>query len=109
MRAGPGYVGAANIPNYLAWAIVVTVFGVLSTCCYFVGLLALVPGIVAIVFASQVNGKLQAGDYDGAVTSSNTAKTWCWLATGGAILAIVGGILLLVIVGIASIFSGLGG
>ena len=104
-QSGPGYGDTVNVPNYLVWAILVTVFGVLSTCCYFVGILALVPGIVAIVFANQVNSRLQAGDYNGAVASSGKAKAWCWLATGGGILAIIGGILLLVIVGVASIFS----
>lgn len=58
------------VPNYLAQAILVTIF-----CC-------IPAGIVAIVFSAQVNGKLAAGDYDGAVRSSNTAKTWCWVAFG---------------------------
>ena len=37
-------------------------------------------GIVAIVFAAQVNSKLSAGDYQGAVSCSNSARTWCWIA-----------------------------
>lgn len=69
------------IPNHLAWAIIATV---LATClCCPVGLL----GIVAIVFAAKVNGLLQQGDIDGARRASANAKTWCWVATG---LAIVG-------------------
>ena len=39
-------------------------------------------GIVGIVFAAQVNGKLAAGDYAGAVQTSNQAKMWCWIAFG---------------------------
>ena len=44
----------ATVPNYLVFAILATVF-----CC-------LPAGIPAIVFAAQVNGKLQAGDLAGA-------------------------------------------
>ena len=57
-----------EVPNYLVQAILCTVF-----CC-------LPFGIVAIVFAAQVNGKLAAGDYQGAVSCSNSARTWCWVA-----------------------------
>jgi hypothetical protein len=59
-----------NVPNYLVQAILVTIF-----CC-------LPFGIVAIVFAAQVNGKLAAGDYAGAVQTSNQAKMWCWVSFG---------------------------
>ena len=67
----------ANIPNYLVQAILVTIF-----CC-------LPFGIVAIVFAAQVNGKIQAGDIAGAQDSSSKAKMWCWLAFGLGLVAIV--------------------
>ena len=67
---GPGYVGAANVPNYLVWAILATI-----CCC--------VPsGIVAIVYSAQVNGKVASGDYVGAMRYSNNAKTWCWVSLG---------------------------
>ncbi len=66
------------VPNYLVQAILVTLF-----CC-------LPFGIVAIVFAAQVNGKLAAGDYEGAVYASNQAKLWCWVAFG---IGLVGGLL----------------
>lgn len=70
-----------SVPNHLAWAIVSTV---LATClCCPLGLI----GIVAIVFSSQVNGKLNQGDLEGARRASANAKTWCWVATA---LAIVG-------------------
>jgi hypothetical protein len=57
-----------QVPNYLAPAILCTIF-----CC-------LPFGIPAIVFAAQVNSKLQAGDMHGAMESSRKAKTWCWIA-----------------------------
>ena len=56
------------MPNYLVWAILATLF-----CC-------LPFGIAAIVYAAQVNGKLAAGDYAGAVEYSRKAKKWCWVA-----------------------------
>jgi hypothetical protein len=36
--------------------------------------------IPAIVYAAQVNGKLAAGDYQGAMESSNNAKKWLIIA-----------------------------
>ncbi len=68
VRVGP--VAPVNIPNYLVQAILVTVF-----CC-------LPFGIAAIVFAAQVNGKVQAGDIAGAMESSRKAKMWAWWAFG---------------------------
>lgn len=72
-----------NVPNYLAWSIISTV---LATClCCPLGLI----GIVAIVFSSQVNTKLNQGDLAGARRASDNAKTWCWVATGLAIVGLV--------------------
>ena len=53
-----------DVPNYLVPAILTTVF-----CC-------LPFGIVAIVYAAQVNSKLAAGDRAGAMAASKSAKTW---------------------------------
>lgn len=55
---------SAAVPNYLVWAILVTLFCFLPT------------GIVAIVFASQVSSKLAAGDVTGAMEASRKAKMW---------------------------------
>ena len=57
-----------EVPNYLVQAILVTLF-----CC-------LPFGIVSIVYAAQVNSKSQAGDYQGALESSQKAKKWCWVS-----------------------------
>jgi len=59
-----------SVPNYLVFAILATAF-----CC-------LPAGIPAIVYASQVNSKLQAGDLAGAQAASNNAKVWCWISLG---------------------------
>ncbi|WP_456464121.1 CD225/dispanin family protein [Lutibacter sp.] len=50
--------------NYLVESILVTIF-----CC-------LPFGIAGIVFASQVNSKFAAGDYQGAIEASENAKKW---------------------------------
>jgi hypothetical protein len=57
-----------HVPNYLVPAILSTI------CC------CLPFGIVAIVFAAQVNAKLQAGDMQGAMQASQRAKIWFWVA-----------------------------
>jgi hypothetical protein len=78
-----------HVENYLVFAILVTVL-----CC-------LPFGIPAIVYAAQVNGKLQAGDIAGAQAASKNAKMWCWIAFGVGI----GGIViygLLILVGVVS-------
>lgn len=61
---------AAAVPNYLVFAILATVF-----CC-------LPAGVPAIVYAAQVNGKLQMGDVAGAQIASNNAKLWCMISAG---------------------------
>lgn len=69
------------VPNHLAWAIISTV---ITTC-----LCCLPIGIVAIVYSSRVNGKLEAGDIDGARRDSENAKTWCWVTTGLGIFGLL--------------------
>ena len=59
-----------HVPNYLVQAILVTIF-----CC-------LPVGVVSIVYAAQVNGKLAAGDLAGAQQYSSNAKTWAWVSFG---------------------------
>jgi hypothetical protein len=79
----PSSATPGSVPNHLAWAIVSTV---LATClCCPLGLI----GIVAIVFSSQVNGKLNQGDVEGARRASANAKTWCWVATAFAIIGLL--------------------
>jgi len=82
-----------SVPNYLVQAILVTIF-----CC-------LPLGIVSIVFAAQVNGKLAAGDYYGAADSSNRAKMWCWWSFGlglGFMILYMGFIMLTILSGLAA-------
>ena len=54
--------------NWLVEAILVTIF-----CCQ-------ILGIVAIVFAAQVNSKFASGDYAGAESASKDAGKWTKIA-----------------------------
>ncbi|MBU8977664.1 MULTISPECIES: CD225/dispanin family protein [unclassified Lysobacter] len=74
---------APRVPNYLIWAILITIASVLFCC-----IIGTIPGIVAIVFAAQVNSKLAAGDEAGAWVASGRAKLWCWITTGLTILGL---------------------
>ena len=73
----PPQYGAAptHIDNYLIWAILVTI-----CCCW-------PAGIVSIIYAAQVNGKLSTGDIAGARRSSEAAKNWA-IASAGLGLAV---------------------
>src|ERR1051325_6900915 len=77
-----GYTAAApagSVPNYLVQSILVTL------CCCLPG------GIVALIFAAQVNSKLAAGDVAGAEAASRNAKMWCWISFGiGVLGALIG-------------------
>lgn len=73
MPAGP------KPPNYLVQSILVTL------CC------CLPFGIVAIIYAAQVDGKYSSGDYQGAVTASNNAKMWSLISLGiGVVVNLIG-------------------
>lgn len=85
---------APQVPNHLVWAILTTLF-----CC-------LPAGIVSIVYAAQVTGKLASGDIAGAQESSNNAKKWAmWSAIIG-VVAIVLYIILVVVMGVGGAMSG---
>lgn len=66
-----------TVQNYLVFAILATVF-----CCP-------ATGIPAIIYAAQVNGKLQFGDLAGAKAASDNAKMWCWISFGVGIAVTV--------------------
>ena len=59
-----------HVSNNLVWAILATIF-----CC-------LPTGIVAIVYAAQVDGKVSAGDIAGARESARLAGIWSWVSLG---------------------------
>ena len=76
--------GSATVPNYLVPAII-SIF-----CCWPLA-------IPAIIFATQVNGKVAAGDIAGAQESSKKAKMFSFIAIGLGLLGILIYIIMLVL------------
>lgn len=68
--------GSAAVPNYLVPAII-SIF-----CCWPLA-------IAAIIFATQVNGKVAAGDVAGAEDASKKAKLFSFIAIGIGLLCYV--------------------
>lgn len=87
------------IPNYLIWSILSTVGSFIVCCLSCLSFPAIITGIVAIVFSSQVNSKLNRGDIDGAKRASSNAKLWNWITTGILILAVVVAVIWFIAVG----------
>jgi hypothetical protein len=75
-----------EVQNYLIPAILATIF-----CCIPVG-------IVSIIFATQVNSKIAAGDMAGAMESSRKAKMFMFITIGAGVLQWITGIILWVFV-----------
>lgn len=83
----------ASVPNYLVPAII-SLF-----CC-------LPLGIVGVIFAAQVNGKVAAGDTTGALEAAKKAKMFSFIAIGLGLLGIVGYVLFVVIMGVGMGLAG---
>jgi hypothetical protein len=87
----PAAGGSATVPNNMVLAII-SIF-----CCWPLA-------IPAIIFASQVNQKVAAGDMAGAQDASKKAKTFSYIAFGLGALWIVFVIIYVVfVIGIAAI------
>lgn len=76
-----------SVPNYLVPAII-SLF-----CC-------LPLGIVAVIFAAQVNGKVQTGDTAGALDASKKAKMFSFIAIGLGLAGTICYVLFWVIMGV---------
>lgn len=88
LRGEPTPLQMKRVPNYLAQSILVTLL-----CC--------MPfGIPAIVYSAQVNTKLNAGDLQGAIDSSNKAKMWGWISFG---VGLAGGVIYGIIMALLAI------
>ena len=76
--------GSATVPNYLVPAII-SIF-----CCWPLA-------IPAIIFATQVNGKVAAGDIAGAQDASKKAKMFSFIAIGLGLLGILCYVIMLIL------------
>ena len=76
--------GSATVPNYLVPAII-SIF-----CCWPLA-------IPAIIFATQVNGKVAAGDIAGAQEASKKAKMFAFIAIGLGLVGILIYVIMLVL------------
>lgn len=89
----PPTAAPTTVPNYLIPAII-SVF-----CCWPLA-------IVAIIFAAQVNGKVAAGDIQGAMDASKKAKMFSFIGIGlGAALILIYIIFWVIIGGLSAINS----
>ena|SRR6266436_3892117 len=84
--------GSATVPNYMVPAII-SIF-----CCWPLA-------IPAIIFASQVNSKLAAGDTAGAEDASKKAKMFAFIAIGLGVLLILIYVIMIVFFGGLSMMS----
>ena len=80
----------ASVPNFLVPAII-SLF-----CC-------LPLGVVAVIFAAQVNGKVATGDTAGALDSSKKAKMFSYIAIGLGLAGIICYVLIWVILGVGMV------
>ena len=90
----PPNTAPANIPNYLVFAILTTVL-----CC-------LPAGVVSIVYAAQVNGKIASGDIAGAMAASKNAKLWAMISAGVGFAVIALYFIFIIIMGGIGAMSG---
>ena len=88
-KPGQGPLPPGTVKNWLVESIISLI------CCG--GLFA----IPAIVYAAQVNGKLTAGDYQGAVEASNNAKKWLIIAVCIGVVCNVGIVLVQIMAAMA--------
>ena len=74
----PEMIALMKVPNYLAQSILATLF-----CC-------LPFGVVAIVYASKVDGLKHIGDLEAAKAASNSAKLWINISVFAFLIVMVG-------------------
>jgi len=86
----------ASVPNYLVPAII-SLF-----CC-------LPLGVVAVIFAAQVNGKVAAGDTAGAMDAAKKAKMFSYISIGLGLLGIICYVLFILIMGVGMGIAGSSG
>jgi hypothetical protein len=81
-----------KISNYLVLSIIATI------CCFPLG-------VIGLIFAAQVNGKVTAGDMAGAMDASKKAKLFSYIGLGLGILLWGGYLLFAFVIGGLSILG----
>ena len=81
-----------SVPNYLVMSIISTI------CCFPLG-------VIGLIFAAQVNGKVTAGDTAGAMDASKKAKLFSYIGLGLGILLWGGYLLFAFVIGGLSIIG----
>lgn len=81
-----------KVPNYLVPAIISAI------CCFPLG-------IIGVIFAAQVNGKVAAGDIAGAMDASKKAKLFSYIFIGLAVVGWGAYLILWLVIGGLSIFA----
>ncbi|MBY0065581.1 CD225/dispanin family protein [Empedobacter falsenii] len=77
--------------NSLVLAIIGTILGLCSPCC-----IGTIVGIVAIVFANQVNTKHNIGDYTGAEQAAKNSKILAYVAIGLGVIGVIINVVMLI-------------
>lgn len=77
--------------NSLILAIIGTILGLCSPCC-----IGTIVGIVAIVFANQVNTKHNIGDYTGAEQAAKNSKILAYVAIGLGVIGVIINVVMLI-------------
>ena len=74
----------AKPKNYLIENIIAAGVGLLCCCG-----ITIIPGVIGVVFATQVDTKYTAGDFVGAASASNTAKILFYVSVGLVVLGFI--------------------
>ena len=77
--------------NNLVLSIIGTVLGLCSPCC-----IGTIVGIIAIVFANQVNTKHNIGDYTGAEQAAKNSKLLAYVAIGLGVIGVIINVVMLI-------------
>jgi hypothetical protein len=68
-------------------------------CCWPAAIVAIILGVIGLVFGFQVSGKVATGDIRGAEDAARTAKTLCYISLGFGSVAIVLGLVFVILYG----------
>ncbi|MGL5235951.1 MAG: CD225/dispanin family protein [Empedobacter falsenii] len=77
--------------NNLVLAIIGTILGLCSPCC-----IGTIVGIIAIVFANQVNTKHNIGDSTGAEQAAKNSKILAYVAIGLGVIGVIINVVMLI-------------